>query len=111
MHDDVVVERVVAVARAIDDLVGNAKVFGGNFFAQATDGRKRDAPKDAKALECPYIGGVWHVRGRNAVAAPVTWQKCDAATLVFCNRYRIRGLAKWRVDVDRLDDANAVEIA
>jgi len=60
---------------AVDELVGDDDVAGGDDFPEASNGRNGDDPLDAQFFHAVYVGAVVDFRRQVAVSAPVTGQK------------------------------------
>ncbi len=70
-------ERVGAAPGAVDHLVADHQVTGGQSGAEGPDGTRTDHPPCSKLVQCPQVGPVIDPVRRNRVAQPVPCNEGD----------------------------------
>ena len=76
-HNPVAEEGVDPLGGAVDELVGDEQVAGGDLFFEAADGVDGDDMFDPKRFESPDVGPHRYLGGHDAVAAAVARQEGD----------------------------------
>src|ERR1700733_9953574 len=95
-----VVERVLAPARAVDDLVGDHHRAGLHVRLQRAAGRRADDPRDAERLHRVRVGAVVDRLRGIAVVLAVARQEGDLLAGDLAQRDLVRGQPVGRLDPD-----------
>ena len=107
--DDAVAEEGIrAMARAVDELVGEDDVRGVIVLLHRADRARGEDRMHAEFLEGEDVGAVVHFGGIEAVASPVSRQKGHADAVHVADHERIGGRAERGLDHSLLDDVEAL---
>ena len=87
-HQSIAEERVDAMTRTINKLIGNDKVQWPMLFLQRTYGREREYSLDSELLKAVNVGAEVQFRGHDAVTAAVTGKKCHFTAWQACRAHR-----------------------
>jgi hypothetical protein len=102
--DAVAEERIGAMARAVDELMGEDDVGRRVLHFQRADRGRRQDGVYAEELEAVDVGAVVDLAGRVAMAASVTGQKGHAGAVDLADHIRIGRCAERRLHRPFVDD-------
>jgi hypothetical protein len=83
-----------AVARAIEELIGNQKIQGLQILLERTDGADRDDSLGPELFHGVNVGAIIYFRRQKTVPARVARQKRDALPFQGANNERIGRIAE-----------------
>src|SRR5687768_1394995 len=86
-----------AAVRAIEELIGHDDVERRIFVLQAANGTGRDDPVGTKQLEPEDVRAKVELRRQQAMARPVSREKCDALAAERADQIRSRRVAERRL--------------